>query len=176
MHACALSQSVVSQFSLPSTPSLLTALELSVSLGEMDCGGRDLRGFSASLEPARVVYEREGTGQRLTDGLSATRTAGRWLWQFGQGHHFGLLRRSSEKMLEEAAYDNPLSCPEQTLSLKTHRRWGGGREARKLGQLRDCGLLTLWRQLFCSPSPSYYRRGGERSFGGRTGEVKCTAA
>ena len=79
VHACALSQSVVSQFSLPSTPPLLTALELSVSFGEMDCGGRDLRGFSASLEPARVVCKREGTGQRLTDGLSATRMAGRWL-------------------------------------------------------------------------------------------------
>ena len=35
---------------------------------------------------------------------------------------FGLLRRSSEKMLEEAADNNPLSCPEQPLSLKTHTR------------------------------------------------------
>lgn len=132
-------ESVVSQFSSPSAPPLLAVWELSVSFGKMDCGGRDLRELSTSLEPAWVVSEREGMGQRLTDGLSATRTAGRWLWQFGQGRNFGLL--SFEKMLEEAADYIPLSCPEQTLSPKTCKRWGGRGEAGEWGRVRDWDLL-----------------------------------
>lgn len=127
-----------------------------VSFRERDCGGRDLRGLSASLELARVVCEREGTGQRLTDGLSATRTAGRWLWQFGQGRNFGSLRQSSEKMLQEASNDIPLSGPEQTLSLKMHRRWGGGGEGGATGEWareRDCNPSTYSLRSHASESP-----------------------
>lgn len=71
-------KSMVSYFSLPSAPPLLTAWELSV-LGRQAVEAGTSGGPSASLEPAPVAWEREGTGQRLTDGPSATRTAGRWL-------------------------------------------------------------------------------------------------
>lgn len=74
MFVCVPRENIVSQFCTPSSYCVGV-----VSFRERDCGGRDLRGRSASLELARLVCEREGMGQRLTDGLSATWTAGRWL-------------------------------------------------------------------------------------------------
>lgn len=65
-------------------------------------------------------------------------------------------------MLEEAADDISLSCPEQTLSLKTCRKRGGGGEARERGRVRDWGLL---KEATLLPTVHYHAAepGGETS-------------
>lgn len=114
------------------------------------------------------VCKREGTGQRLTDGLSATWTAGRWLWQFGQGRNFGLLRRSFEKMLEEAADDISLlpwadPKPEDVQEVARRRR-SRGRGMRKMERLGH----TEWGNPSSHPPISYCRAWGGKPPGWET--------